>query len=47
MLRSVLTLAVVVLAVAFYVHLAESMFIRSTGLGVEAEAASACIAATL
>jgi hypothetical protein len=39
MLRSVLTLAVVVLAVAFFMFLlAESMFIRSIGLGVEAEA---------
>lgn len=38
LLRSLLTLAVVVLAVAFFMFLlAESMFIRSAGLGVVAE----------
>lgn len=38
LLRSLLTLAVVVLAVAFFMFLlAESMFIRSTGRGVAAE----------
>ncbi len=38
MLRSVLTLAVVMLAVAFFMFLlSESMFMRSTGRGVQAE----------
>lgn len=38
MLRSVLTLAVVVLAVAFFMFLlSESMFIRATGRGVDSE----------
>lgn len=38
LLRSLLTLAVVVLAVAFFMFLlCESMFLRSTGLGVQAE----------
>lgn len=40
LLRSMLTLAVVVLAVAFFMFLlSESMFIRSTGHGVEGEGA--------